>query len=157
MSSLHERLATDGPALAMMLKQQHHVISADVATRTLAAFPRLCYDSARPDAAAHQEHSLSRTPERIYQMLQIVLQFGTLGIVDREYRWMWQVAAQHGVQQEHVLSVLRWYFDAAREHLNLDASKRKLLDSLDASIIQIVTHITSQPAMPVAPLARIIR
>ncbi|HEU4322861.1 MAG TPA: hypothetical protein VFS21_06895 [Roseiflexaceae bacterium] len=151
MGSVETWLTAGGPFLAQQIDAQREPICHTVALRLEQAFPTLCYSQQRPDASTFQRSAFARSPERLHAALQVALRFGTLAVLDREYRWFWNLGPRFGVAPEHFLSMHRWYFEAVREFIALAPTDRVGLDAFEDTLMQMANHIASLP--PLAPRA----
>lgn len=142
MTAFNAWLATRGPEIAKSLDSQRDQICGIVSTRLATVFPTLCYDTSRPDAAYFQQHTFVEVPRRFQRVLQAVLMFQSLAVMEQEYRWGWSILPSYGVTRQHMLTQVRWYFDALRISLPLDAADSLHLSTLEGSILEIIDRIT---------------
>jgi hypothetical protein len=142
MVPLDEWLAVRGDQYAALLDMQREHICRAVSERLKHAFPTLCYDPSRPDATEFQQMVYERTPHRFHRLIQVVLRLQSISVIEREYRWGWPVLQRYRVEQVHLISHIRWYFEAARKFAPLARTDRRPFAQLEARIIQIVQSIT---------------
>ena len=128
--------------MASALDDQREQICAEVTARMAAAFPLLCYDPTRPDAIAFQQQTFRETPQRLHRLIQAVLRFHVLTVVEHEYQWGWTILPRYGVEQHHLLAQMRFYFAEARARAMMSSEDRTSFDSLEATILQIIEDIT---------------
>lgn len=145
MGKLEEWLAQRGPTVAVALDEQHEAICAMVSSCLAATFPALCYDPARPDALAFQQHMFRETPRRFHRLMQVVLLFQTLEIIAREYRWGWPIISRYGVQRRHMRAQVSWYFEAIYVHVGLLPGDSAAMRDLAATVLQIVEQAIANP------------
>lgn len=148
MAGLEHWLIQRGPTIARALDDRREPICAVVSSRLAMTFPTLCFDPARPDALAFQQRTFHETPRRFHRLIQVVLVLQTLEVITREYRWGWQVVSRYGVQQEHMLAQVRWYFEAAQSHITLSPTDRTQMHNLAAAVFQRVTHAIGEAPHP---------
>ena len=142
MLTLEKWLAHRGAGMAAALDNRRETICGTVSARLATSFPKLCYDESRADALAFQQHAYHETPRRFHRLLQVLLQFQSIEVIEREYRWGWPVLQRHGVERHHLLAQVQFYFEAARAHLPIDDIDLKLLDELETAILQIISQVT---------------
>ncbi|GAB4198035.1 MAG: hypothetical protein OHK0022_16800 [Roseiflexaceae bacterium] len=147
MASVETWLMASGPPLARLIDAQREPICQTVALRLEQAFPTLCYSQQRPDAATFQHSAFVRSPERLHTTLQVALRFRTLAVIDREYRWFWNLGPRFGVAPEHFLSMHRWYFEAVRQFVVQSPNDRAGLDAFEDTLLQMANHIASLPPL----------
>jgi len=135
-------LARRGNVVAATLDSSHESICDRVSARLAAQFPTLCYDAGRPDAYAFQQHTFHETPRRFHRLLQVLLQFQALEVIEREYRWGWPILQRYGVDQRHLLAQVQFYFEAVRDVAPLDGDDQEPLAELEAAILQVVEQVT---------------
>lgn len=140
-------LAARGPQLSGALDKYGEQICTVVSTRLAATFPTLCYDSTRSDAEFFQQHMFHEVPRRFQRVLQAVLLFQSLAMMEQEYRWGWTILFHYGIAPLHLLAHVRWYFSALRAAVPLDTSDIKPLDTLERSILQIIEEVTASAAL----------
>lgn len=143
-----------GPLLARLIDTQREPICQAVAIRLEQMYPALCYNHERPDAMTFQRSAFARTPQRLHALVQAALQFRTVGLLDREFRWFWDLGPRFGVDQEHILNMHQWYFEAVRELVSLAPPDRVALDAFEETVMGILLHVTSQPSQVSEPLHR---
>jgi hypothetical protein len=146
MLTLEEWLAQRGAGLATALDNHRELICGTVSTRLATSFPTLCYDASRADAQAFQQHTYHETPRRFHRLLQVMLHFQAIEVIEREYRWGWPVLQRYGVERYHLLAQVRFYFEAARAHLRIGEADRTQLEELEAMILQIISQVAHTPA-----------
>ena len=145
MSTLEQWLAQRGSGMALALDNYREPICGTVSTRLATSYPTLCYDSSRADALAFQQHTYHETPRRFHRLLQVLLHFQSIEVIEREYRWGWPVLQRHGVKSHHLLAQVQFYFEAAHSHLIFEDLDRTQLDELETAILQIITQVTHTP------------
>ena len=141
MSDLEEWLSARGPAVAQALDQQRETICARVATYLADTYPSLGYDPKRRDALAFQQKTFRETPRRFHQILQTALQFRTLAVIEREYRWGHDLLQRYNVTQHHMRAPVTQYFAAARDLVALDDDDRHGLDEMEAAILAMIKRM----------------
>jgi hypothetical protein len=142
MATLETWLESSGARVAAQLDDQRDLICDLVSNRLSVAFPSLCYDPSRPDAVAFQRLSFIETPRRFHRLMQVVLRFQTLMVIDREYRWGWPIMQRFGVSRHHILSHVRWYFDVVRTSSTIDSADLPYIEQLASRVLQIVGQAT---------------
>jgi hypothetical protein len=150
MATLEAWLEANGGRVAALLEDQRDLICDLVSNRLSTAFPSLCYDPARPDAVAFQRLTFIETPRRFHRLMQVVLRFQTLMVIDREYRWGWPIMQRFGVSRHHILSHVRWYFDVVRTSSTLDTADLPYIEQLSSRVQQIVSLATATLPQAVA-------
>lgn len=148
MHHLDPWLAQRGPALAVALESQREPICDEVASRLATTFPTLCYDPGRPDAQQFQQQTYQETPRRFHRLIQVLLLFQTLSVIEREYRWGWPLLQRYGVERRHLLTHIRFYFEGTRAKVALSAEDVANLALLEAEILAIVEQVTRPEANP---------
>lgn len=143
-----------GPLLARLIDTQREPICQAVTIRLEQMYPALCYNYLRPDAVTFQRSAFARSPQRLHALVQAALQFRTVGLIDREYRWFWNLGPRFGVDQEHMLSMHHWYFETVREFVSLAPADRAALSAFEETVMEILLHVTSQPSQAAEPLRR---
>ena len=135
-STLEQWLFNSGPAYAERLEAQADPLCRSVTTLMMTAYPDLCYLPNRPDAATFQQRTFTETPKRFHRLMQVVLRFQTLMVIDREYRWGWPIMQRFGVSRPSLREAL--------EKLDPWDVKR-----VDAEVAPIVGH-DGQPEVDLA-------
>lgn len=136
-------LVKHGPALATALDVHRDAICAQAASQLALEFPRLCADSERADQAIFQRMTFQKTPQRLHTVMQTALRFRTLGVIEREYRWFWETAPRFGVTREHMLSMARAYFAAARQSIPAEARIYPVLDECELAVLELIHDATA--------------
>jgi hypothetical protein len=144
MLTLDTWLATRGPGFATLVESRREPICDLVAARLASAFPSLCYDPQRPDALEFQRLTYHQTPRRFHRLIQVVLLLQTPEVIDREYRWGWPILQRYGVGRQHVLSQVRWYFEATRTLTTPDPLDAPYLEALEDKALQIIDQIITK-------------
>jgi hypothetical protein len=148
MSSFDIWFANQGPKIAAAIDAQRTSLCDAVAQRLAEAFPRLCFDPARLDARSFQLKAYRNTPLRFHRTLQVVLTFQSPDVLAREYRWAWSILPRYGVEQYHLLSHVRWYFETVHEFVPIDPGDEAPLKELEAVILHKVAESTSDRRVP---------
>lgn len=141
MIDLEEWLSARGPAVAQALDQQRESLCARVSTYLAETYPSLGYDPKRRDAIAFQQKTFRETPRRFHQILQTALQFRTLTVIEREYRWGHDLLQRYHVTQHHLRAPVTQYFAAARALVALDDSDQHGLDEVEATILAMIKRV----------------
>lgn len=142
MLPLEEWLAARGEHYAVALEGRREAVCHAVSERLALTFPNLCYDPARPDAAEFQQLVYDKTPQRFHRLVQVVLRLQSIVIIEREYRWGWPILQRYHVEQLHLISHVRWYFEAARKFVPLERTDRRPLTLLEAATVRIIRKIS---------------
>jgi hypothetical protein len=142
MSTLVRWLNVRGPTVANLLDEHNEAICEHVSTRLATAFPQLCYDPLRLNAVSFQKQTYRETPRRFHRLIQVVLLFGTLQVVDREYQWGWRVLVRFNVKQYHLLAQVRWYFEEVFAAVPLSGEDKLRVVELRDTILEIVEAAT---------------
>ncbi len=137
-------MASSGTMIAAEVDSRREAICAMVSDQIMARYPMLCYDPTRPDASGFQQTMIRGTPQRIHELIQVVLGLQSLGSLNEEYRWSWGLLPRYGVTSDHLLSFMRIYFDAVRDKLKLSSEDRAGLDLLEQAITQRIAEITAK-------------
>ncbi len=151
MQSLETWLGARGSTLAQALDKQRDMICDQVTRKLATSYPDLCPNLPSEDPELSQQIMFQQTPQRFHTMLLAALRFGTLAIIEREYRWLWGIVQRFGVERPHLLQQVRWYFEAARACAPLSLEDRAWLSVLESAIEQIVLTVTSASPMNVQP------
>jgi signal transduction histidine kinase len=130
---------------AVLFDEQRDAICQQVTFYLERCFPTLCLDSQRPDSTRFQRMAYEQTPRRFHRMLQIVLRTGAIRIVTHEFQWVWQVVPRYGVNNRHILAMVGWYFNAARDQLELSSQERDNLYRLKRTLLAIVSETIGGP------------
>lgn len=141
MVPLDEWLAVRGEQYAALLDVRREHICRAVTERLMGAFPSLCYDPTRPDAAEFQQLVYERTPRRFHRLIQVVLRLQSVAVIEREYRWGWPILQRYHVERVHLIAHIHWYFEAARKFAPPERNDRKPFALLEAAIVRIVHSI----------------
>lgn len=145
MSSLSEWLKMYGPSLAVAVDARRDAICERVTSRMMHTFPKLCFLPQRFDAAAFQRRMFIETPLRFHRLIQVILNFQTLRVIEREYSWGWRVLQRYGVHRQHLTAQVTWYFDACAEFVAFNERDLQGVQVLGNEIMQIVEQITRIP------------
>jgi len=145
MLKLEVWLAQSGPRIAEALESQRELICDSVSNQLATSFPTLCYDPTRYDAIAFQQLTYHETPRRFHRLVQVLLLLQSLEVIEREYRWGWPVVRRYGVERHHMFAQVRWYFEAAREHVALNPEDGAQMNDLATAILRIIEAVTSDP------------
>ena len=82
-------------------------------------------------------------PRRFQRVLQAVLQFQSLDLIEHEYRWGWKILTSYGVTRQHMRTHVRWYFDALRLSIPLKPADLPHVSTLEDMILQIIERVTA--------------
>jgi hypothetical protein len=145
MTALEAWLELHGAQVAGVLDQHREGLCDMVTNRLATAFPSLCFDASRPDAVAFQQHVFKETPRRFHRLIQVVLRFQTMMVIEREYRWGWAIMPRFGVARHHMINHARWYFDTVRGSSLVTRDDMSHLDLLSTNIVHIIEQITAVP------------
>lgn len=145
MQSLETWLSVRGAALAHALDTRRDTICEQVTRKLEATYPALCPDLPEQDPELSQQVMFMQTPRRFHIMLLAVLRFQALAIVEREYRWLWEIVRRFGVERPHLLQQVNWYFEAARALAPVSNDDQAWLAMLESNITQIILNVTSTP------------
>ena len=148
MIPLEEWLAVRGEHYATALDAHREAICRAVTERLVATYPMLCYDVSRPDAADFQQTVYDKTPRRFHRLIQVVLRLQSIVVIEREYRWGWPILQRYQIEQAHLISHVRWYFEASRKYAPLTRTDRRPFAQLEAATIRIVRTITQTTIDP---------
>lgn len=153
MQSLEAWLSTRGSILAQALDMQRQAICEEVTRKLATSYPDLCPNLPAEDPELSQQVMFQQTPHRFHVMLLAALRFGTLTVIEREYRWLWGIVRRFGVERSHLLQQVRWYFEVSRALAPISAEDRVWLSMLELSIEQIILTATSVslPHSPSSP------
>ncbi len=153
MQSLETWLGAHGHTLAQALDTQRDIICDQVTRKLATTYPDLCPNLPSEDPELSQQIMFQQTPQRFHTMLLAALRFGTLAIIEREYRWLWGIVQRFGVERPHLLQQVRWYFEAARTCAPLSLEDRAWLTVIESAIEQIVLAATNvtPPNIPPPP------
>lgn len=91
MQSLETWLGARGYILAQTLDRQRDIICEQVTRKLATSYPDLCPNLPAEDPELSQQMMFQQTPHRFHTMLLAALRFGTLAIIEREYRWLWGI------------------------------------------------------------------
>lgn len=136
-------MRTNSGSLAVALDAQRDAICAALTKRLGASFPMLCYDPERSDGRAFQQMMMQRTPQRLHKLFQTALRLQNLGVIEREYHWVWALVQRYGVHRLHLIAQVNWYFEVARAVTQLEDSDRAALHGLELAVVQIVEQATA--------------
>lgn len=145
MQSLETWLGARGYILAQTLDRQRDVICEQVTRKLATNYPDLCPNLPAEDPELSQQMMFQQTPHRFHTMLLAALRFGTLAIIEREYRWLWGIVQRFGVERSHLLQQVQWYFEAAKSCASLSLEDRAWLSVLESAIEQIIVNVTATP------------
>ena len=137
-------ILTNGSSLAAALDAHREKICTTLSSRLAASFPMLCYDYSRIDGRAFQQMMLRRTPQRLHTLIQTALRTNNLLLIEREYKWVWIIVQRFGVNRQHLIAQVYWYFDVART-LEFEDADRQALRLLEKEVMLIVEHVTTVP------------
>jgi hypothetical protein len=102
----------------------------------------LCYDPKRFDGRSFQQQAFRKSPVRLHNLLQAALRLRNIEMIEREYRWLWTIAARYGIARQHLLAQVHWYFDTARAVIHFDDADRSALEAIESAVIHHVNHAT---------------
>ncbi len=148
MQSLETWLGARGHILAQTLDLRRDAICEQVTRKLATSYPDLCPNLPAEDPEISQQIMFQQTPQRFHTMLLAALRFGTLAIIEREYRWLWGIVQRFGVERLHLLQQVRWYFEAVDTLVQLSLEDRAWLHALESAIEQIVLSATTIPPQP---------
>lgn len=143
MATFSAWLASDGLRLSSVLEQHREQICEIVSKRLATVYPNLCYDDSRPDAEYFQRHTFSEVPRRFQRVLQAVLLFQSLDVIEHEYRWGWKILPNYGVTRQQLRTQVRWYFDALRLSIPLESADLPHVSTLESTILEIIERVTA--------------
>jgi len=143
MMTLEAWLELNGARVADSLDQQRDTLCELLTNRLATAFPSLCFDTSRPDAVTFQQHVFKETPRRFHRLIQVVLRFQTLMVIEREYQWGWAIMPRFGVARHHMLNHARWYFDTIRVAGMVSRDDMVYLDQIATRVLQIIEQVTA--------------
>jgi hypothetical protein len=143
MDAFTDWLVVRGPAVTRAMNLHREQICGAVSARLATVFPTLCYDPQRPDAARFQQHTYYEVPRRFQRVLEAVILFQSLTIIEKEYIWGWPILITYGVTRQQMLAQVRWYFDALRTSIPFEPADLPNLTILEKSILQIVHQVTA--------------
>lgn len=139
-------LVERGNLVATDINGHYDQICERVSLRMAAAFPNLCFDPVRADAAAFQKQVFRETPRRLHRLIQVVLLCQSIAVVEREYRWGWRILSRYNVERRHMTAHVRWYFEELFTSVALDHDDQLRLIELRDHIIRMIdsTTVTTQ-------------
>lgn len=140
-------LSTRGAAVATALEERRDHVCESASARFAQQFEMLLLDLPRPDAAAFQRLAFRETPLRLHRLLQVVLRFQTLAVVEREYRWSWGILPRYGITLSHMLEMVRAYFSAARALAPLDQADMQFVEHFERQVLVAVERAAPVEAM----------
>lgn len=143
MATLNDWMQNNGLRMAQALDEHRDQICGIVSKRLATVFPSLCYDPVRPDAVYFQQLTFVEVPRRFQRVLQAVLLCQSLDVIEHEYRWGWKILPAYGVTRKHMRSQVRWYFDALRLSVPLEATDIPHLNTLEQAILDIIERVTA--------------
>ena len=142
--SLAAWMASSASHCAAALESQRDAICELVSDQIRFRYPTLCYDPTRLDPVEFQQTMFRETPQRIHDLMQVVLGLQSLGSVTEEYRWSWGLLPRYGITRDHLLSFMHMYFAAVMEKVELSNSDRIGLGLLEQAIIERIEMITAK-------------
>ncbi len=145
MQSLETWLGARGHTLAQTLDLRREAICEQVTRKLATSYPDLCPNLPAEDPEISQQIMFQQTPQRFHTMLLAALRFGTLAIIEREYRWLWGIVRRFGVERLHLLQQVHWYFEAVDTLVQLSREDRAWLHARSSAIEQIVLNATTTP------------
>lgn len=142
MQTFDDWLAERGPEIAALIDTHADTLCEHVSTRLASSFPTLCYDPARLDAAAFQLQTFRETPRRLHRLLQVVLLCQSPTVIEREYRWGWQLLTRYQVERKHFLAHIRWYFEELFATVPLSSDDKLQIVEMRDKILHMVENVT---------------
>ncbi len=130
--------------MAALLDSKRDAICAQASGLIKSRFPALCYDPTRPDAIEFQQSMFHGTPQRIHDLMQVVLQLHTLGSINDEYSWSWGLLPRYGVTGDHLLAFMRMYFDIVKHEVAMAPEDLDGLNLLEKTVIDRITAIITK-------------
>ncbi|GEM_PF-581630 len=139
-------LAERGSPVAIAINAQYDSICERVALRMATAFPNLCFDPLRMDAASFQKQVFRETPRRLHRLIQVVLLCQSTAVIEREYRWGWKILSRFNVERRHMTAHARWYFEEVLLSVPLIDEDQVQLTELRDHVIRMIdsTTVTTQ-------------
>lgn len=143
MRAIDDWLIEHGNRVAVELDRRADHICKTVGTQLERAYPGLCHDPNRPDAAQFQHQVFFESPRRMHRLLQTALRLRAVEIIERECKWLLVVAPKYGVTSQHMYAMARWYFEAARTLATIDSADRRALDMIEQLFLTAFEYKTA--------------
>ncbi|MCE2850321.1 MAG: hypothetical protein LW717_03855 [Chloroflexaceae bacterium] len=136
MRAIDDWLIEHGNRVASELDRRADQICLSVSVQLERTYPGLCLDGDRADAVQFQKQMFEASPRRMHRLLQTALRLRAVEIIQRECKWMLDLAPQYGVTSHHMYAMARWYFEAARTLATIDSADRRALDMIEQLFLQ---------------------
>lgn len=126
--------------LADRLDSHREPICRGVAGRLLRAYPELATTMRLEEQYQAVERLSQVGVERLSELVRAVLLFELPSLAANEFTWAREVLRRSGVTEQHLASMVRWFFEELRQ-LPLTQAERELAGELELHFLSTLRQV----------------